>query len=425
MKRCSLLFGLAAFAVAVSACGDDGGSNNSDAMVQPGADSSMPTADAGVVDAGPPPDAMRTELDERVVNYGEALRTASLKLTGAQPALDDILAIRDAADDAARKVLYESMVDGMLETSGFTRQMIALWRNILRMRLNLVGGATVSHDTAPTFAARLMVSGADFSTLFTATSSTCPTYNEKADTFTDAECNNGVTPSGILTNPGIYEVYRGNLALRSVRYFHETFLCRSALEPRAEPTATSSTVGACGQAQSPGYDSPWDEDSITGRCNSTRTGESMWAVEFHEPTGNGACGNCHGTFNHRAPLFARFDDSGQYSPSQFEVFMAIDGEPRALATDFLPAGESPAYKSGSPATTIGELGTLMANDPEVHSCLVKRMWNFAMSHGDIVTDGAAVPDSVVADLVIDFQNDGFNLKNVLRAVFKHDDFVRF
>jgi len=423
MKRCSLLIALVALAMMAFACGDDGGSGDSDAMVQPGTDSGTPAIDAGVADAAPP-DAMRTELDERVVNYGEALRTASLKLTGAQPELDDILAIRDAADDAARKVLYDGFIDNMVETAGFTRQMIALWRNILRMRLSLVGTGP-SHETAPTFAARLVVSGSDFTTLFTATSNTCPTYNDKPNTFTDGDCNNNVTPSGLLTDPGIHDVYWGNLALRTVRYFHETFLCRSALEPRAEPGATSSTVGPCSGAQSPGYDSPWDEDSITGRCNSSRVGESMWAVEFHAATGNGACGNCHGTFNHRAPLFARFNEDGIYSVSEFEVFMPIDGEPRALATDFLPAGEPAAYKFGSTATTIAELGTLMANDPEVQSCLVKRMWNFGMSHGDIVTDGAVVPDSVVADLVADFQNDSFNLKNVLRAVFKHEDFVRF
>jgi hypothetical protein len=67
----------------------------------------------------------------------------------------------------------------------------------------------------------------------------------------------------------------------------------------------------------------------------------------------------------------------------------------------------------------------MAADPEVHACLVKRVWAWALSHGDPVRDQVDVPDSVVAELVAEFQDNGLHLNPIIRAVFLHDDFVRF
>ena len=52
-----------------------------------------------------------------------------------------------------------------------------------------------------------------------------------------------------------------------------------------------------------------------------------------------------------------------------------------------------------PAKDIGEMGAAMAKDDEVIACGVRRMWNYAMSKGDIVIDGADVPDTVIAEFL--------------------------
>ena len=67
----------------------------------------------------------------------------------------------------------------------------------------------------------------------------------------------------------------------------------------------------------------------------------------------------------------------------------------------------------------------MAADPEVASCAVNRVWNYAFSRGDIVNDLATVPAAVTAPQVTAFSGGGFKLKEVIRAVFKAEDFVKF
>ena len=70
----------------------------------------------GVVE--PPP---HTILDDRIEDYGEALRTASLKLIGNAPTLAQINELRGAADQAAT---YAQMVDQMMAQPAFARRMI-------------------------------------------------------------------------------------------------------------------------------------------------------------------------------------------------------------------------------------------------------------------------------------------------------------
>ena len=71
------------------------------------------------------------------------------------------------------------------------------------------------------------------------------------------------------------------------------------------------------------------------------------------------------------------------------------------------------------------LGQAVALDADVADCLAARMWNFAMSKEDIVTDLATVPASVLAPTLATFQKSGQNVKKTLRALFTGDDFIKF
>ena len=64
-------------------------------------------------------------------------------------------------------------------------------------------------------------------------------------------------------------------------------------------------------------------------------------------------------------------------------------------------------------------------DDEVLGCAVKRVWNYAMSKGDVVNDAADVPTEVIDPLNKVFKDGGYNLRKVIRAAFVSDDFVRF
>ena len=348
-------------------------------------------------------------LDQRVLDYPEALRTASFKLVGNAPTLQQLEDLRVAADPKAK---YEELVDALMADPRFAARMVDFWKNTMRMGGAAAGGKP-SRDTAPTFAARLTVEGKPYTDLFTAATNTCPTFD--GTSFVDGNCDNGPVTAGVLTDPGVHAQYFGNMAFRRNRFFQETFVCRK--QP-AELSAMPIPKGAGS------YTSPWPFESIAGTANGGR-------VDFLDYS-SAICANCHSTANHRAPLFAVFDANGQYQApvgigqdAEYAVQIPTTGTPQAKLSDWLPAGQSTAWKFGVPAATLVELGAAMAADEEVQACAVARVWNFAMSKGDIVNDAASVPTEVIATLLADFKANNHNLRATIRASFVHDDFVRF
>jgi len=350
-----------------------------------------------------------TELDARERCYGDALRSASFKLVGNAPTLQQMMDL-DNTPDAYKPAKYEQMIDDMLASPDFSRRMVEFWKNQFRM-FDAAPALSPSRNTAPVFAARLVVEGKPYTDLLTANANTCPVFDEATATFGDGECNNGTTPAGILTDPGIHALYYGNMAFRRNRFFHETFLCRNANEPVAEPTGTPGMGAPAGV----GYASPWPWTSIAGGTSAN--------VNFLSTDGV-VCANCHATWNHRAPLFAHFDDKGMYQPD-IAVPVPIIGLPLAQLSDFLPPGETTAWKFGMPAATMTELGQVMAKDSEVHACAVARLWNFAMSRGDMVETGVKTSYSVLQPLIDQFVQNNFDQKKLLKSIFVSKDFVEY
>ncbi|MEP7124101.1 MAG: DUF1549 domain-containing protein [Byssovorax sp.] len=351
-----------------------------------------------------------TVLDQRKKSYTEALRTASFKLVGNAPTLQQIEDLKSSSDPQKD---YEADIDAMMADVRFAKRMIAFWQNTMRLG-GSAGGGKPTRDTAPTFAARLTVEGTNLGNLFTATSNTCPTFD--GTVFVDGDCTNGPITAGILADPGLQSQYYGNLAFRRVRFFQETFACRK--QP-AELSAMPTPIGTNGQS----YTSPWDFKSIAGTDNGGR-------IDFHDVS-SAICANCHTSSNHRAPLFANFDDSGKYQPT-IQVQVPVAMLPAAVIDDWLPQTntpsgmpEGPAWKYLVPTKDLTELGAAMAADDEVMTCAVSRVWNYAMSKGDIVNDAATVAPEVIAPLYKNFKQNGYNLRSVIRAAFVHEDFVRF
>jgi hypothetical protein len=348
-----------------------------------------------------------TVLDQRKKSYTEALRTASFKLVGNAPTLQQIEDLKSAAD---QPTAYAAAIDAMMKDVRFTKRMIAFWQNTMRLG-GAAGGGKPSRDTAPVFAARITVEGQSFGNLFTATSNTCPTFD--GTTFTDGDCVNGPVTAGILADPGLQSQYYGNLAFRRVRFFQETFACRKM---PAEFSAMPTPIGTNGQS----YTSPWKFESIAGADNGGQ-------IDFHDIS-SAICANCHGSMNHRAPLLANFDEAGKYQPT-IQVQVPVTPLSFAKMTDWLPQTgtppEGPAWKVNVPTKDLTELGAAMAADDEVLSCAVARVWNYAMSKGDIVNDAANVPAEVTGPLVKELKMNGNSLRSVIRAAFVHEDFVRF
>jgi hypothetical protein len=420
------------FAVALSACGSGGsdpsslghgntgggdpGSGSGGGVVtgpggggadNPGAGGVTPGTGGNSGDNGADPNAgQNPNIDKRQINYGEALRTASMKLLGQLPSLADINKIAQAPA-AQQKTTYEGMIDAMLADPRFAAKQIQWWRDTLKTgQQGAPKQGTPSFDTAATFAASVVVGDKPYTDLFTATTGTCPTFAN--GTFTAANCQNGAPTAGLLTDPGLMSQYYANMAFRRVRFVQETFVCSKF---PAEFTTATKPMG------SGTYTSPWDFNSIQGGPSAKINFQDTSAV---------ICANCHTTMNHIAPLFAYFDVNGKYDPANIGVQVPVPGTPAATLNDFLPAGQQTlAWRNGTVVTDLPSLGQAIAKDPDVARCAVNRIWNFAMSRGDIVNDLATIPPVVTDPLVADFTANGMKLKRVIKSVFTADDFVKF
>jgi hypothetical protein len=346
-------------------------------------------------------------LAARQIDYGQALRTAAVKLVGALPTLDEQAAVTDATS-------YAAQIDKYMADPRFALQLKSYFSDMMKMGGTLkatVGNNTVnvSLDTAPTFAAELVVKDQPITNLFTATTNTCPTLSADGKTFTDAACPtaNGLKTAGVLTDPGAMAQFYSNMSFRRGRWIQETFACTKF------PAEYSASPVAMGSGQ---YTSPWPFKSITGGASAPINFQDTSAI---------ICANCHTSLNHFVPLFANFDAAGVFQTS-IQVHTPTPANPISQLSDWLPSGETFTWRFGNqPVTDITGLAAQIAADPVVQKCQVQRAWNWAMSKTDIVNDLAVVPDSTIADMMTVFTSNNMDLKPVLKAIFTADDFVKF
>ena len=352
------------------------------------------------VDQSPPVDEWDAKLAERVVDYNAALRIASLKLIGELPTLAEIKQVVAAPD---KKSAYATLVRGYITSPKFARQMFRFWQDALKM------GDTAELDSAPAFAAQLVVENRSFLGVLTATSGTCPTYTAATSQFTPGNCtNNAPVTVGLLTHPGVQKHFFGNLAFRRVRWVQETFACTKF------PAEVSTAPIDVGGAQP--YTGTFPFASIAGEVTGGR-------VDFRN-TESVICANCHSNMNHIAPLFAYYDEAGRYS-STMVAPTPLPMAPAVKMSDYLPTGEGMAWRNGVPVTDMASLGKAMAADRAISECAIARVWNWAMDKQDIVDGLAKVPSATISTQVDAFIANDHKLRDAILAVFTSDDFVKF
>jgi hypothetical protein len=355
----------------------------------------------------PPQDEWDARLAERVVDYSAALRIAALRLTGELPTLAELKQVGNASDDAARKTAYEALLQQYLTGPRFARQMFRFWQDTLKMGDDT--GARPALDQAPAFLAQLAVEDRSYLEALTAPSGTCPTFTPATGTFTPGSCTNTPRTVGLLTHPGMHAHFFGNLAFRRVRWVQETFACS------AFPAEIALTARTLEGALAP-YTGTFPFESIAGAASGGR-------VDFRD-TSSVICANCHSNMNHIAPLFAFYDEQGA-AQAAMAVPVPLPGDPRARQADYLPAGEGLAWRLGVPVTDMASLGAAMAADPDIASCAVARLWNWALGKPDIVDGAGRVPAETIAEHVAAFQAGGHRLRAALFDIFTSDDFIRF
>jgi hypothetical protein len=349
------------------------------------------------------PDDWAQLLEEREFHYPSALRTASLRLVGDLPTAAQIASITDASGQEAKKAAYEAIIDELLDDPRFGRQMFYWWQDTLKL------GDTAEFDGAAGFAANLAVTNGSYMDLLTATSGQCGSFDVGSGTYTPGDCGNGGPQVGLLTHPGMLRQFYGNLAFRRTRWVQETFACTKF---PAEFSDDPQDVGGAAM-----YTGLFPFESVAGLA----TGR----VDFQDAS-SVVCANCHSTMNHIAPLFAYYDMDGINTGATMSVPTPLPDNPPALISDYLTdTGESLAWRFGDDITDMTSLGAAMVDDPAIAECAVARAWNWALGKGDVVEMLELVPPEVIQQQIDDFVADNYGSKDLLRAVFTADDFVKF
>ena len=386
MKRISIILLMAATSFA-AACSDDSSTSG---------DGDQTTDD---VVGG---DEFSKQLASRALDYNAALRIASLRLTGDIPSMVEINKIKNAGDDAAKKLAYEAQIKDYMTRPAFGRQMMYFWRDTFKM------GETAEMDSAPAYAAYLSTTNGSYQQLFTATTGACPTFNEGAGTFTPVDCAGAGPKAGVLTNQGAMKQYYSNFAFRRVKWVQETFDC---LKFPIDLTGAPTDVGGATP-----YTGDYPIETISGTANGGR-------VNFREAVAV-QCAHCHKNLNHIAPLFANYDINGAYQ-NQISVKTPLTGEPLAVRLDYLPADQGTSWRLGVETPDLASFGAAMAADADVAKCGVARAWNWALGKGDIVDLLLEVPSETIQAQVDAFTQNGYKMKDLFYAVFTAEDFVKF
>jgi hypothetical protein len=353
----------------------------------------------------PDTDEWDDKLGERVVDHGTALRIAALRLTGELPTLAEIKRVAGAGDLAARDAAYRAQIRDYIDGPRFARQMFAFWQDTLKM------GGDPELDSAAAFVARIAVENRSFLDALTARAGTCPSFDPATGAFADSDCGGGApVTAGLLTHPGMNRHFFSNYAFRRVRWVQETFACT------AFPAETADAAVEVGGAMP--YTGTFPFTSIAGFDNGGRT-------DFLDRS-SVICANCHSNMNHIAPLFARFDAGGAYvADGPYAVPTPLPENPPAVRTDYLPDGEPTAWRHGVVVGDLPALGSAMAADPEIASCAIARLWNWALGKTDIVETMTTVPAATIRSQVDVFVANGHRLGDAIYAIYTADDFIKF
>jgi hypothetical protein len=277
-----------------------------------------------------------------------------------------------------------------------------------------MGDSDDLHATAA-LALDIMQNDRPFTEMLTAPAGNCPTVTFDADgipTVTAADCASGYPDgqAGVLTSQQFQSQFYSNMAFKRVRAVHELFDCR------AMPGATRDEPVELPDGKF--FEGEFEFETITGINNSDAPN-----VDFQD-TSAVICANCHSAMNHQAPLFLNFDAAGIYQ-AESQVIVPVPGEPLAQVSDYLVDGEPFAWRPGVTTNNLVELGAAMAEDPAVIECFVARAWNWTMGRNDIVDAVAGVPTEVIQPFIDSFVNNNYNYKELVRSMFKSDDFILF
>ncbi|HVO29440.1 MAG TPA: hypothetical protein VMV18_01835, partial [bacterium] len=162
-----------------------------------------------------------------------------------------------------------------------------------------------------------------------------------------------------------------------------------------------------------------------------------------------ACADCHGSINARRPIMIPYDENGIYdntrtissveSPANNgtkdycglvtpnDATDDIDPEAADCANGGLPAGQY----FGTPVSTLKDYGAALMSQPRFYDCATTRIYDFVLgkSQGELGLQAAGgtppspVDPSILSKYRLVYQGSNWNTRELMRNLFKGDEFL--
>ena len=440
-------------------------------FISPASTACLPVADTGVPPAQetPVPTAEDPHNPYTNADYAAALRSASVKLRGRLPSQEDTSLVRSQGRTA-----YESLIDDYVDSDAFIHEMHALVSRSLGMGDDTAdaGGVLVTTDAPADLAAYLIDSGLPWTELLSADYCIVSSIDATgAMQFSETACTNG-TPAnmraGVLTLHAFLYVYGQSNTFN----FQRTSVMQQFFNCGIYPVGDSPLVRS---NSTPGGD-PAQDEADPPRVHTKYQGAMM-----NEDGTEIACAACHSALLSRRNAFAKFDRNGFYDASRtvLDVEQPADNEGKcyvtppgfssgtltpcsavtsvedALAqpggccfdpafTDVNAADNAMCGVPNEPCTGVylgetfsspAELAQLILDEDltgsAFHTCQTRRFVDYAIGDntGSIsVSAGVGdLPGQVDADVLEKyrsfFAHEGWDVRELMRALFKGDEFL--
>lgn len=440
-------------------------------LVSPATTGCLPVADTGV----PPAEETAVPTAEAPQNpyshddYAAALRSASVKLRGRLPSQEDTSLVRTQGRTA-----YESLIDSYVDSDAFIHEMHALVSRSLGMGDDTAdaGGVLVNTDAPADLASYVIDTDKPWTEILTA--EYCITSmidSGGAMVFAQTPCTNGTPPlerAGILTLHSFLYVY----GQANTFNFQRTSVAQQFLNCGIYPVSDAPLVRS---NSTPGQD-PATDDADPPRVHVKYQGEMM-----NDDGTTIACAACHSALLSRRNAFTRFDRNGFYDPlrtvADVEDPAENEGKCYVVPDGFALDDLTPCNSVGSLAEALAQPGgccfdpmftdpnaadNLMCGEPDgcmgwyagetfhgtrelaqlildeeltdsaFYKCQTRRFVDYVIGDNTgAISVSAGVGDSpgVVDPNVIEkyrsfFAREGWNVRELMRALFKGDEFLK-
>lgn len=400
--------------------------------------------------------------------YAKALKTASYRLRGLPPSVDETQAVLAGGQTAYEGYIDAWLTPGTPESQRLANSVREFYRTMFMMGQNIGG---VDYDLVPNLATYIALYDKPVTELLTA--EYCVGATGNPITLSEVPCVDGAPAgqrAGVISNKAFLKKFGedATVNMRRVSVVHQLFACGIYPDPAENPPPLARTnmpeaawpINNSGTPDDPSDDFPDPGEGDPADDPSGPNPRLHKKYQSKLPSAAGArCVDCHGQLNARRPVFTYYDQEGVYNPARSigmstvandnvekpsvngdnDYCGVITGTPNdnmdssdpALHPHDCSAINPPASYLGSPMSTLKDFGALILQTDRFYTCMTTRHYNFILgkSQGELSMQAAggsgppAMAPSTLEKYRTVYEASNWNSRELFRTILKSSEFL--